>query len=292
MADPTTSGINSYDVFKAKMGLLFNIQQESWIKDLYDVAKEQVDSGVSYQNDPLFYDLILQSPKAPQKFKDRFKIITDLKARKDAGEDIKHIPTIAEYVATEDAYNQIFTEYGMTDLANAENYAKLMSNNVNPNTLNQRLNIAYDVVKSSDQALKAQFGSLTDADLAKALVLGPEGLKDLQRKVDIANIKAEMTTRNIQTYTTAEQLQSAGFTRADVKQGLTALQEQLPSAQRLESLYGTTPPADIQQSLEQEIFQGIPYERRKKLAEREQAAFGGTTGIQRSSLSRRTSGMI
>lgn len=292
MADPIVADIDSYDVFKSKMGLLFNVQQESWIQGLYDLAVEQVAAGVSYKNDPLFYDLILKNPKAPQQFKDRFKVITDLQERKNAGENIPHIPTIAEYVATENQYDSILTDYGMKDLATTENYAKLMSNRVDPNTLAGRLNIAYDVVRSSDKALRDQFGSLTDTDLAKALVLGPDGVKDLQRKVDIANIKAEMTTRNMQTYTTAEQLQGAGLTRADVKQGLSMLQEQLPSAQRLEGLYGGMTPQETQQSLEQEIFQGIPSERRKKLAEREQAAFSGTSGIQRSSLSRRTSGMV
>lgn len=292
MADNILSGTSALDIFKSKMGLLFNIQQESWIEDLFNVAKEQVAAGVEY-NDPLFYDLILKSPKAPQKFKDRFKVITDLQTRKDAGEDIPYIPDIATYMAMEREYNKVFNDYGMNDLATTDNYEKLMSNKVDIDTLTTRLDVAYNVVKSSDKALRDQFGSLTDTDLAKALLLGDDGKKELQRKFEVANIKAEMATRNMQTYMTAEQLQGAGLTRADVKQGLSMLQEQLPSAQRLEGLYGGMTPQETQQSLEQEIFQGVaPSERRKKLAEREQAAFSGASGIQRSSLSRRTSGMV
>lgn len=289
MADAYT-GISSLDVFKAKMSLLFDVNKETWINELYNVATTKINEGLSYQ-DPLFYDVLLQDENAPQQFKQRFKVLTNLRERRAKGEDVP-IPSIAEYVATEKSYNKVLKDYGMQDLATTENYTKLVENLVDPQTLSDRLNIAYDAVKKSDAALREQFGNVSDAELAKALVLGDEGVKELQTRVNLAGIKAEMATRNMQTYVTAQELEAKGFTRADVAKGLTSIQEQLPSAQRLESLYGGMTPQETQKSLEQEVFQGASSQRRQRLAEQEQAAFSGASGIQRSSLSRRKPGLI
>lgn len=298
MADIANVNTSSRDVFLSIMSLYFDTtgQDKTWINQLWDVAQTKVDAGMDV-TDPFFADILLNDENAPQEYKQRFKIITDLKTRRAKGEDITHIPTVAEYVATENTYRQTFKDYGMNDLATADNFEKLFASNVSPNELNARVSDAFDAFKNADDALKQQIRSaypgIADKDIVQAMVTGPEGSKQLEQKIKVAGTRAAMATAGYQTQAyTAEQLTNMGFSRSDVSRGLSTIQEQLPSAQRLESLYGGLTPAETQQSLEREVFGGQVSERRKRLAEQEQAAFAGASGLQRSSLSRRTGGQI
>lgn len=211
-----------------------------------------------------------------------------------------------QYLATEAAFNKIFTSYGLKQFSNRDKYANLIGNSISAEELAGRVSTAYDrVVKGAAQtrtALGQLFPELNDADIL-AYALDPVNqLPAIQRKVQAAEIGGAALAQNLSIglqaaapeksgYTNVsreglgvEQLAAQGVTLDEARKGYSAVAGVLPTAEKLSSIYGSRMQQYGRLQAEQEEFMDSAEARRRRLqlSEAEKAQFSGQAGVLKS----------
>lgn len=210
----------------------------------------------------------------------------------------------AEYLQAEDTYAEILNRFNLGDLATRDQFADFISNRKSASEVADLVQNVYFRINNADPALRQQLeqikgiGRLTDADLAKAILTGPEGAQVLKQKIAGAEVGTEAATRGLSTIR-AQQLANLGVTREQARAGFEAIAQTQPTLEKLSDIYqpGMAPQTaearaartgTIQEELEKEQFQGLRSEQRARLAQQEQAAFMGQSGTQGIGLRRRS----
>lgn len=207
-----------------------------------------------------------------------------------------------EYLATEAAFNKIFTSYGLKQFSNREKFGSLIGNSVSADELAARVSTAYDrVIKGSSetkQALNRLFPELNDSDIL-AYALDPVNqLPAIKRKVQAAEIGGAALAQNLSIGLQAapaqatgfsnvqrqglgiEELQAQGIDLAEARKGFAAVADVLPTAEKLSALYGDRMAQYGRKEAEQEAFMDLASAKRarRKLSETETAQFQGQSG--------------
>jgi hypothetical protein len=207
----------------------------------------------------------------------------------------------AEYLQQEARYRDVLSTRGLGELATRNTFADLISGQVSPFELEDRVVKVFDIYDNADAALKSELqGTLrldplsTRTSVAKALLLGDKGATELQRQVRTAEVGTEARTRGLDV-TSAEELARMGVTREQARAGFEQISLTQPRLGQLSEMYTRETPdaTGLQRELEAEQFQGMQSQRRRRLVEQEQASFmgsSGTAGAQ--SLTRRRAGSI
>jgi hypothetical protein len=127
-------------------------------------------------------------------------------------------------------------------------------------------------------------------------VLDPnQQFQKIERQVQAAEIGVAARKQGLQTGVgVAEQLAAQGVTQAEAQKGYATIADILPDAKRLSDIYGTTLEGYDLGQAEQEVFNQLASAQRKrqKLSAREIAAFGGSSGTNRTSLTTSSVGQI
>ena len=217
----------------------------------------------------------------------------------------------AEYLAKEDAYQNIMRNYGLpasyykTGLyGKQEGFNKLIAGDVSAVELEDRIATAQKRVINANPevsaALKQFYPDITNGDILAYTLNPAQGLEEIKRKVTAAEIGgASMIPKNAagqQILTTsqarAEQLAKYGVDKAAATQGYSAIGSGLQRGSELAAIYGQSP--YTQTTAEEEIFklsgQTEAERQRKKITGLEKAAFGGQTGITSGALARDRAG--
>jgi hypothetical protein len=207
----------------------------------------------------------------------------------------------AEYLQQEARYRDVLSTRGLGELATRNTFADLISGQVSPFELEDRVVKVFDIYDSADTALKSELqGTLrldplsTRTSVAKALLLGDKGATELQRQVRTAEVGVEARTRGLDV-TSAEELARMGVTREQARAGFEQISLTQPRLGQLSEMYTRETPdaTGLQKELEAEQFQGMQSQRRRRLAEQEQASFMGSSGTASGlSLGRRRTGSI
>ena len=234
-------------------------------------------------------NLVYEDLRKSEPYKTRFKGNFDRLA---AG---KNFLSEATYLQQEIQYAQTLGSYGASGLANRENYAKFIANDVSNIELANRFDTAYTrvtkAVDSNDKALvdelKRMYPGVTDNELATSLLLGKEGSEFLRTKINVAEIKAAETETGIQSSLGASFLESQGINRAKAREGLSRVSEQKTGYEQASRMFGETSTEDLQKELEQENLLGQTSKRTKRLASQARAQFGGQSGIKTGSLAKK-----
>ena len=223
----------------------------------------------------------------------------------------------SEYLKLEQDFARLFTTYNLPMFKNQQQYDKLIAGDVDIADATDRVVMAYDRVISDNttrNAFRQFYGSLTDADIASALLDPEQQIPALERKVVAAEIggqslrqglgaslrpvEAMMTDqgRQVTGYSNvqrgslgAEALAGEGVTEAAAASGYQRIAEQLPAAEKLSAIYGGRAEQVSQRELEQAEILGLESAKRKQrqLAGMEEATFSGQAGTMRTSLGRR-----
>ena len=196
----------------------------------------------------------------------------------------------AEYLALEDSYMRTSKAYGVPNQLGTDREARqasmatLIAGDVDAVEFKDRIDTVVTRVKNADKGTKDTFGTffgIKDEELI-AYFLNPEAnLAKLQEKVTAAEIGAAASAQNLTTSKdAATALAQFGIDREAALKGYEAIGEVLPTATKLGEIYGDK---YTQATAEQEVFQGTASAKRKRqqLAEREVAAFSGSSGRQR-----------
>jgi hypothetical protein len=208
--------------------------------------------------------------------------------------------TPAQYLAKEDAYQNIMRNYGLP----AEYYAKdstgkqagfdqLLSNDVSAVELEDRVMTAQNRVVNANpevaKALKAFYPDITNGDILAYTLDPTKALDAIKRKVTAAEIGGAALSAGLTTQAaTAENLARFGIDKAAAQQGYGQIAGLLPRTSMLSDIYNQGPYG--QATAEAEIFntQGSAEAaaKRKKLSELEKSSFSGSSGTSNSALSR------
>jgi hypothetical protein len=276
-------------VFASITGIDVSLPENSWAKDLWNVAAPIVNSGQIKSGDPLLYDLILADDKAPQSYKDRFSAVTALKQKApEMG------MTVADYLKQENQYKQLLKSAGMDNLANATEIKKFFLNEVSYDEAASRINAAFGAIDSADeftkQALSERFPTLNKADLAQGLLLGKEGTYEIEKKAAAAQVAGAGLSQGYRTTLTDEELVATGFGtslqgRAAAQQAFGKVATEQAGLQQAARMFGG--PSDIVKQAEKEAVLGATSTEAKRLRSQARSQFAGQTGIVTGSLGRK-----
>jgi hypothetical protein len=204
----------------------------------------------------------------------------------------------AEYLTVEDSYRQVLRAYGLKQFDTDDYVSQFIANDVSPTELSNRVVTAVQRVQNADPAVSRtlrDYYGVGQADLV-AYVLDPEQqFQKIQRQVAAAEIGTAARVQGLEAgVNVAEQLAAQGITQAEAQKGYATIADILPSAKKLSDIYGTTLEGYDQATAEQEVFNQLASAQRarKKLTERETAAFSGRAGLSATSLGSTTRGQI
>jgi hypothetical protein len=276
-------------IFGSITGINVSLPENSWAKDLWNIAAPIVNSGQIQSGDPLLYDLILADDKAPQSYKDRFSAVTELK---------KKAPemgmTVAEYLKQENQYKQLLKSAGMDNLANANQIKKFFLNEVSYDEAASRINSAFGAIDSADEptrkALAERFPTLNKADLAQGLLLGKDGTYEIEKKAAAAQVAGAGLSQGFRTSLTDEQLVASGFGtsltgRKAAQEAFGKVAAEQTGLSQAARIFGG--PSNIVQQAEKEAVLGQTSTEARRLRSQARAQFAGQSGITTGSLGRK-----
>lgn len=214
----------------------------------------------------------------------------------------------AEYLQAEQTYRDVLAQNGLEALAGTETYSKLISGAVSPVEVQDRIVNVFNKIDNADSALKEQLGTyfstygvgdpaLQRTQIASALLMGANSAQELERSLQKSQLRAAATTAGLgvlgEPEVTDLQKQLEAAKTYDVygtaKKAFGELATVQPTTTKLSQIYNEDT-AGLQQELQQEAFFGLASQRRKKLEQREQAAFSGQAGTSTVSLAQQASG--
>jgi hypothetical protein len=278
----------SEEAFISTLKLLMGAAEASkpYVKQLYNIVSKYYKSGSTI---PDSINLALYDAKENKlipEFTNRFSGIFKLADRRAAGEVID-VPTLAEYVKSQEAISEVLRRSSLGDLANETFLNEVMGTG---KSVLESTRIIADVFDAVDNApkewsdmVKAKMPFASRTDLGRALLLGAEGAADLERKVNRYGIMAAAQSQGL---TVGEQAagellaKGQGYASAKPKFGQAAAI--LPTAQKLTSMETGIEPTKAY--TQEQAFSAVfdqnyqSLQNIQNLSEREQARFGGRAG--------------
>jgi hypothetical protein len=259
--------------------LLFSEFKQYGLEALVTPLKSLIEEGVS----PSEFTLRLRETDA---YKKRFaanaqRVAKGLRALSEA-----------EYIGTEDQYQDVMRRYGMPEsyytkgeLGIQSGFERFLAGDVSAVELEDRIQTAQNRVVNSNpevaKALKEFYPGISNGDIL-AYVLDPaNAIEQIKRKVTAAEIGGAAIQSGLKTgMTRAEELAAAGITKQQAQQGFQTVAEVAPRGSQLAEIYKQSP--YTQQTAETEVF-GLAgateaSKQRKKLTQLETAAFSGSAG--------------
>lgn len=209
-----------------------------------------------------------------------------------------------EYLALEDAYSQTLRAYGLQNYFGIDRKVKtaamadIIGNDIDATEFKDRIDTVVTRVQNADPAIKrtlTMFYNINDTDLIKYFLDPKANLPKLQEKVTAAEIGSAALGQGLATNVSdATALALFGITRGQALEGYAKIGESLPTTKKLGSIYAEEGIDYTQQTAEEEVFKGLASAERKRrqLASREVAIFGGASGVGKTAFGSAISGAI
>lgn len=233
--------------------------------------------------------------RATQEYAERF---AGNQERLNAG---KNVYDEATYLSLENQYRETFGAYGLDNLLGPDKktaqakLAQYIGQDKSPLEIKKRVQMAVEQVQNRTDVrlMFAQYyPEITDKDLVSYFLEPKDTLASLENKVNIAKIgSTAMRQGLVSNITTAQELSEMGLSEEQAAAGYKNVATVLPDAQKLSAIEGTT---YTQAEAEGAYLKNMASEQRKlaKLAEREQARFTGSSGVNKASLTSTTKGQL
>jgi hypothetical protein len=232
------------NTFANTLGLLMGELEASqpWVEELRGMTQGFINTGSTVDE---AINLALRDAKAQgkaSKFVNRFSAIFKLQDRLNAGETVQ-VPSIADYVKSEQALGDVFRAVNLGELATQEVASKILGDA--NKSVAEATAIISDVFGAIDNApetlkndLKTYFPGADRTSIAKALLLGKEGADELTKKVkSIEQLSAAKSQGVAIDLATGADLAAGGATYAN-SLGKFATVKQLERGQTLGQMSG------------------------------------------------------
>jgi hypothetical protein len=182
------SGATAFDVFKNTLGVFFGPSEmgKPWVNELYKTVSGFTKSGSTPEE--AFNMALLQAEKNPlmTEFTNRFKGIFSLQKLKQEGKAVT-VPTVAEYFRTQDTMGNLLKSSNLSSLANEDYLGDVIGKGVSATEFSNRLVSVFDRIDNASDINKKTisrfFPTLDRTQLAKALLTGEKGAKQLQQEL-------------------------------------------------------------------------------------------------------------
>lgn len=259
-----------------------------YIKQLYTLVSKYYKSGSTIPEsiNLALYDA--EENKLIPEFTTRFSGIFKIRDRRAAGEAID-VPTIAEYIKSQERLGDILRQSALSDLANETFLNTVMATGKSVEESTSIIVDVFDLIDNAPAVVKAQFAknfpSVTRAQLATALLTGPEGVKQLEKTVKKSGVIAAGTTQGIEVSDTlASDLVSKGQNFQTAGVGFSKVAQILPQARRFTSIEAGLAAGQQTYTTEQAVAATFDQSAKElqilaDMAEREGARFSKRTGI-------------
>jgi hypothetical protein len=159
-----------------------------WVDELQDLIQGFINTGSTVDE---AQNLALNEAKAKGKaspFVQRFDAVFKLQDRLKAGEAIS-VPTIAEYVKSEQALGDVFRNVGLPELANQKTIGRILGDaGKSVEEATRLINNVFGAIDNAPGALGKDLKTILNmgvdrTSIAKALLMGKEGAQELEKKV-------------------------------------------------------------------------------------------------------------
>lgn len=190
------------DTFKNTLALFFGQAEMSkpWVDGLYKSISSFYKTGSTVEES---FNLALQASRtneAMKPFTDRFKGIYALQDAKAKGSAIE-VPTIAEYFKTESTMGDILRSTGLGSIATETFLGDVIGKGVSATEFSNRITAVFDRIDQAPKEIKDTltrfFPQVDRTELAKALLSGDKGAKELQSKIQGYEVLAAAEAQGI-----------------------------------------------------------------------------------------------
>ena len=276
---------------------------KSYVPELYKYISKFWKSGSTIDEAINLALRDAKNNKDSPEFTNRFAAIFKLEDMKAAGK-IVNIPTVAEYVASEEKLADVLKKSNLGELANQTFISDILSTGKSVSESTDIVLNVFDAIDNAPAEWKAQVAkALPFADratLAKAILTGPEGVKQLERTVATAGVQAAAGMQGLTlSQQAAGELVSKGQTFATSGARFGQVARLLPEAQKLTSIESGYMPAQAytQEQAIAATFDQSAAELKKleDLARREEARYmarSGTIGSKSFASQARGAGLV
>jgi len=217
--------------------------------------------------------------------------------RRNAG---KNVYDEATYLSLENQYRETFGAYGLDNLlgdtkTSQAKLAQYIGQDKSPLEIKKRVQMAVEQVQNRTDVrlmFAEYYPEITDKDLVSYFLEPKDTLASLESKVNIASIgSTAMRQGLVADLGTSQALSEMGLTEEQAAAGYKNVATTLPDAKRLTAIEGGK---YTQADAEGAYLKNLASEQRKlaKLAEREQARFAGSSGVNKTSLTSSTTGQL
>ncbi len=283
------------DTFKNTLALLMGNLEASqpWVQEIFNLASGFYKTGSTIEE---ALNLSLYDAKAKgmaPAFTKRFDGVFKLQERLNKGEAIE-VPTIAEFIKSESAIGDVLRQAGMADLANQEFLGTVLGLGKSVAEVTTLIDDTFNRIDNAPEALKKDlqvaFPGVSRTDIAKAMLLGPEGAKALNKKIEGLTVMSAAKSQGIGIDTaTSADLAARGY---DYTQSLTGF----GTVKRLErgQMLGKMSGIDLtqQEAIASTFAQDVKAQDKiAKIAEEEVGRFSSRSG-RLASQNRSTAGLI
>lgn len=282
---PTPQGPTlARDTFKKTLALMFGQEAltAGWVDELYGVVSGFYKTGSSIDESlNLALRDVRENPNL-KAFTNRFRGIFALEDRLRKGEAV-YVPTIAEYTGIQQKMAENLTSVGLADLATLDFTSDLIGRGLSATESANRINNVFMAIDNAPDELKKSFGEyfpmVTRSDLAKSLLLGEQGARELEQKVAGISVKSAAVQQGL-VASDPFNLARAGVTYSQALRGYGQIAQFMPTAQKLSDIQGGT---FTMPEAEAAIFgtagSAAAQQELQTLGKKEQAMFSGRSGI-------------
>ena len=236
------SGKDGLSAFINTLKLLIGEKEASqpYITKLFEIQNAYTKAG--YTADEALNFTLKDARNLPElaPFKNRFRAIFAIEDLKAQGKYNPAVPTIREYILSENALLDTLNLAGLTDLATQDSVADFFSTGKSVKEITEIVNVSYQSIRKAPKSvrdiLEKDFSSVTDAQLVKAMVTGKKGVQAIQDQIAGANVlgaSQEQSTKGLFSMTSdqAMGLAKSGETYASTKTGVKNIVGYLPQLQ-------------------------------------------------------------
>lgn len=288
LTEESTTGNLSLDAFINTLTLLMGKEEASkpYVKELYGIVSKFYKQGSTISDSINLALYQAKEQKTIPEFTNRFSGIFALQERRAKGEAID-VPTIAEYIKSQQRLGEILRRSALGDLANETFLNTVMATGKSVDESTQIITDVFDLIDNAPEVFKKElsnrFPTVTRAQLATALLTGPQGIKQLESTVKRAGVVAAGTAQGLKiSEALAEDLASKGQSFASAGAGFLRTAQILPVAQKLTSIETGIEPEKAyttEQAVAATFDQSAAeLKRLADLAERERARLSGSAG--------------
>jgi hypothetical protein len=230
------------EAFVSSLKLLMGSAEASkpYVKELYKLVSKYYKSGsnISDAINLALYDA--RENKLIPEFTNRFSGIFKLADRRAAGEMID-VPTLAEYVKSQEGLAEVFRSTNLGELATESFLNEVMGTGKSVAATTKIITDVYDAIRLAPadwkNMVKTKMPFATEPMLARALLLGTKGAEELEREVNTYGIMAAAQSQGLTVgETTAGDLLAKGVKYGTSKPQFGRAATILPVAQKLTSM--------------------------------------------------------